>query len=49
MTTERKAQISARIIAEIGKGKSLQEAIDTVLGEGRYAQIASDLYEALRA
>jgi hypothetical protein len=48
MTPEKKAAISARIIAKIGEGLSLREAINAVLGEGRYEALVSDVYHTLR-
>jgi hypothetical protein len=49
MEHKRKAQISARIAAQLAAGKTLRDAIDTVLGEGRYDQLVSEAYEQLRA
>lgn len=43
------AEISARILALRAAGMTIREAIDAVLGEGAYKQIAGDLYDALRA
>lgn len=43
------AQISAAILAHKAAGKTTQEAIDSVLGPGTFAKLASDLYDALRA
>lgn len=40
--------ISAAILAQLAAGKSAKEAIDTVLGAGRYEALASDLYDALK-
>lgn len=42
------AAISARILANIAAGMTIDQAIDAVLGEGAYIQIAGDLYDALR-
>ena len=42
------AKISARIIEQIKAGKSLEDAINAVLGAGTYSQIVDDLYDALR-
>ena len=41
------ALISARILAAQADGLELPAAIDRVLGEGSYAEIVSDLYDAL--
>ncbi|MDR6389182.1 hypothetical protein [Paraburkholderia phenoliruptrix] len=41
--------ISARILAEVAKGKTIDQAIDAVFGEGAYLKIAGELYDALRA
>lgn len=43
------AAISARIMQLVASGAPLQDAIDAVLGAGTYAQLVSDLYDALRA
>lgn len=43
------AIISARILAAVGEGVAIDEAIDAVLGEGTYRQLVSDLYDELRA
>jgi hypothetical protein len=48
-TAEKNALISLQILANVQGGKSLKEAIDAVLGAGRYDAIVSDLYDALRA
>jgi len=43
------AKISQAILNEVNSGKTIQQAIDTVLGQGTYAQVASDVYVALKA
>lgn len=43
------AAISARILANIANGMALSEAYDAVFGEGSYAKMVSDMYDALRA
>lgn len=43
------ATISARILANVAAGMTVDQAIDAVFGEGAYQQIAGDLYDALRA
>jgi hypothetical protein len=43
------AHISARIRANIAAGMDLPAAFDAVLGEGAYAKLASEVYDALRA
>lgn len=40
--------ISLRILKAMDEGKSLKEAVDSVLGEGTYDKMA-DIYEDLRA
>jgi hypothetical protein len=40
--------ISALILAEVVKGSTIQEAFDTVIGEGAYAQLAGEVWEALQ-
>ncbi len=47
-TTEKAARISARIVALMAEGMTVQQALDAVLGAGTAAAIASDLYDALR-
>jgi hypothetical protein len=42
------AKISARIIAEVGKGKTLEEAMDTVLFKGAYELLVEELYKELQ-
>lgn len=49
MSNEATTKISARIIAEVGKGKTLAEAIDSVLGNGVYEQVVNEVYADLRA
>lgn len=39
--------ISRRILALVAAGHSVDEAINLVLGEGAYAALAADLYDAL--
>ncbi len=46
--TNMTAAISARILANIAAGMSMQDAIDAVLGAGTFAKIAGDVYDALR-
>lgn len=41
--------ISALILSKINEGKSVKEAIDAVLGAGRFETLAGEVYEALRA
>lgn len=41
--------ISAMIIAKIEAGMTVREAFDAVLGEGRYEQLAGEIWEALNA
>ena len=49
MNTLKNAAISAQIMALVEAGTSLQQAFDAVLGEGAYAKMAGELYDALRA
>jgi hypothetical protein len=41
--------ISARILALVSGGMTVEDAIDTVLGAGTSAKLVGDLYDALRA
>ena len=43
------AAISRKILAKIAAGMTVAESIDTVLGAGTHARIASDVYDTLRA
>jgi hypothetical protein len=43
------AKISEMILNEVARTGSVKLAIDSVLGEGRYDQIASDLYDQFNA
>jgi len=43
------AKISKAILSEVNSGKTIQQAIDTVLGQGTYAKVAGDVYDALNA
>lgn len=40
--------ISARILALVASGSSLEDAVDSVLGAGTYRKLAADLYAAFR-
>jgi hypothetical protein len=40
--------ISALILAEVAKGSTIQEAFDAVIGEGAYAKLAGEVWEALQ-
>lgn len=40
--------ISLRILALIKAGKSMEEAINEVLGEGAFQEIAGEVFDALR-
>jgi hypothetical protein len=40
--------ISALILAEVAKGRTIQEAFDAIIGEGAYAQLAGEVWEALQ-
>lgn len=41
--------ISAKILSEINSGKSLKDAIDSVLGQGQYEKLAGNVWETLNA
>lgn len=41
--------ISARILAEMANGKTIDQAYDAVFGEGAYLKLAGELYDHLRA
>lgn len=43
------AMISAAILAKIAEGMTPRAALDAVLGEGTFEQLAGELWEALRA
>lgn len=43
------ATISARILAEMANGSTLEQAMDAVLGAGSFQKVAGDAYDALRA
>ena len=49
MTNNMDAKISARIAYLLSIGKSLPVAFDTVLGNGAYLKLASDLYDSFNA
>jgi hypothetical protein len=42
-------KISAAILVQVASGKSIKEAIDAVIGEGTFNQIASDVWEKTNA
>lgn len=42
------ALISARILTLVSNGIALRDAINTVLGEGTFENLASDIYDGLR-
>jgi hypothetical protein len=41
--------ISARILAALNEGSTVQEAMDMVLGEGTYVRLAGEVYDSLNA
>jgi hypothetical protein len=41
-------QISAMILTKLSQGMSIKDAVNAVLGTGRYEALASDLYDNLR-
>jgi len=48
-TMTKNQTISAMILNEIANGKSVSEAVDSVLGEGAYQKLAGDIFDALNA
>jgi hypothetical protein len=40
--------ISALILAEVAKGRTIQQAFDAVIGEGAYVKLAGEIWEALQ-
>lgn len=48
-TAAKNAEISRRILAKKAEGMTIREAFDAVLGKGRFAALAGELYDALRA
>jgi len=40
--------ISTMILTAIANGKNVREAVNSVLGEGTFEKVASDLHDALR-
>jgi hypothetical protein len=40
--------ISALILAEVAKGKTIDQAFDAVIGEGAYKRLADEVWEALQ-
>jgi hypothetical protein len=49
METKKSAAISALILSEVSKGKTVFEALDAVCGAGTAARLVDDLCDALRA
>ena len=49
MQALKNAAISAKIMTNVQAGMTLREAFDAVLGQGAYAKLAGDVYDALRA
>jgi len=47
-TMTKNQAISALILAEVAKGKTIQQAFDAVIGEGSYEQLAGEIWEALQ-
>ena len=43
------AAISALIMSKVAEGMTIRQAFDAVIGEGAYAKMAGELYDALRA
>jgi len=40
--------ISTLILAEVAKGKTIEQAFDAVIGEGAYNRLAGEVWEALQ-
>ena len=49
MQALKNAAISAKIIANMQGGMTLPQAFDAALGQGAYAKLAGEVYDALRA
>ena len=49
MQALKNAAISARILAAMKAGMDIQQAFDSVLGEGAYMKLAHEVYAELRA
>ncbi|CAB4159815.1 hypothetical protein UFOVP726_43 [uncultured Caudovirales phage] len=49
MQALKNAAISAKIMTNVQAGMTLREAFDAVLGQGAYAKLAGEVYDALRA
>lgn len=49
MEALKNAQISLEILKNIQSGMSVNQALDAVLGQGAFAGIASDVYDALKS
>lgn len=47
-TIRKNGIISALILIQIENGKTVEQAINTVLGEGIYTQISNAIYDLLR-
>ena len=43
------ATISAKILAKMQAGMTVQQAIDAVLGEGTFMKLAGEVYDELRS
>lgn len=49
MQALKNAAISAKILANVQAGMTLREAFDAVLGQGAYAKLAGEVYDALQS
>jgi hypothetical protein len=47
-TMTKQQAISALILAEVAKGKTIEQAFDAVIGEGAYKRLAGEVWEALQ-
>ncbi len=47
-TTTKSAVISARILARMQSGETIQQAMDKVLGKGAYGQLVFDMWQTVR-
>ena len=43
------AKISAMLVALMGAGMPVRDAVDAVLGAGTYEKLAGDVYDMIRA
>jgi len=41
--------ISAKILAEVAAGKTVKDAVDSVLGKGQFEKMAGEVWESLNS